>query len=88
MALATVERADALSPLRCRGCNRQMGWGTGPPGVRIYCSTECAYAGPLGENEERNHLIRHLVATGWTTAKVADRFGISRQRVNQMLYGK
>jgi len=79
---------EGLVPVRCRGCGRQFGLGTGPPGVRVYCSLECAYAGPLGENERRNHLIRSLVACGWTTAKVADRFGISRQRVNQMLYGK
>jgi len=86
--MTAVAVAESLSPLRCRGCNRQIGLGTGPPGVRIYCSIECAYDGPLGENEERNHMIRRLVASGWTTAKAADRFGISRQRVNQMLYGK
>lgn len=85
---AKIEPEEELVPLRCRSCARQMGLVTGPPGVRVYCSVRCAYNGPLGENVERNHLIRHLVAAGWTTAKTADCFGISRQRVNQMLYGK
>lgn len=65
-----------------------MGLGTGPPGVRVYCSMRCVYNGPMPDNCERNHLIRHAVAAGWTTAKAAAWFGISRQRVNQMLYGK
>lgn len=83
-----LEAEEYLSSIRCRGCGQRMGWGTGAPGVRVYCTPRCAYNGPIPENCERNHLIRHVVAAGWTTAKTAERFGISRQRVNQMLYGK
>lgn len=77
-----------LEPIRCRGCHQAFAWGTGAPGVRVYCSGRCAYNGPMGENEERNHLLRHVVAAGWTAAKTANWFGLSRQRVNQMLNRK
>ncbi|HET7110263.1 MAG TPA: hypothetical protein VFI41_05290 [Gemmatimonadales bacterium] len=79
---------QTLIPIHCRGCGQQIGWGTGAPGVRMFCSPRCAAMGPIPDNCERNHLIRHTVAAGWTTAKTAEHFGISRQRVNQMLYGK
>lgn len=84
--LINDDQGQTLFPFHCRGCGQVMGWGTGPLGVRVYCSASCAGDGPLGENEERNDLIRNVVAAGWTTAKTGEVFGISRQRVNQMLY--
>lgn len=86
--LLADDRGQTITPFHCRGCGQFMGWSTGPLGVRVVCSPECGYDGPLGENEERNDLIRNAVAAGWTTAKTAEFFGISRQRVNQMLYGR
>jgi hypothetical protein len=80
-----------LFPVRCRGCGQSMGWGTSPlPGISLYCSTACGYDGPLGVNERRNERrndhIRNAQRLGWTATKAATHFGISRQRVNQMLY--
>jgi hypothetical protein len=82
---------QALFPVRCRGCGQGMGWGTAlQPGISLFCSPVCGYDGPLGyverRNERRNDHIRNAVASGWTATKAAMHFGISRQRVNQMLY--
>lgn len=76
---------EALVPIRCRGNGEQMGWGTGKPLVRVYCSPECAFDGPLDEHEERNDCIREAVAAGWTTGRAAVNWNLTRQRVNQVL---
>lgn len=78
-------RPETLVGVRCRGCGRLMGWGTGQPLVRLFCSPECAFDGPLGDNEERNDCIREAVVAGWTTTKAAASWGLTRQRVNQVL---
>ena len=76
---------QGLVAVRCRGCGGVMGWGTGQPLVRVFCSPACAFEGPLGDNEERNDCIREAVAAGWTTTKAATTWGLTRQRVNQVL---
>lgn len=78
---------DRLVAFRCRGCRRKMGYTlTGSPEKRVYCRPVCALTGPSTDNEERNALIVELhSARRWSAQKLAGRFDISRQRVQQVL---
>lgn len=80
--------SPTLIPFRCRGCGQAMGWGTGLPLVRVYCSAVCGYDGPLSDNEQRDDMIRNAVAVGMSTKRASEVFLLTRQRVNQVLYGK
>jgi hypothetical protein len=92
IAIFEDREGQVLFPVRCRGCGQAMGWGSyKDPGISLYCSSACAWEGPLGiterRNERRNDHIRNAHRCyGWTPTKVAMHFGISRQRVNQLLY--
>lgn len=70
--------------IRCRGCSRYLG--TGPSDFRIYCDDWCAEDYPAVEAEARDALIE-AIHQEWSTAKavLARQFGISRQRVDQIL---
>lgn len=77
---------DLYMVVRCRGCQRQIAVGHGPPMHKLFCSTPCAEDYPAGANEERDDLIETLVRLkGWNPTKVAAHFEITRQRAQQIL---
>jgi hypothetical protein len=83
-----VSDLDHLVAFRCRSCRRKMGYTlTGSsPERRVYCCPVCALVGPSTDNEERDALIVELHGSRrWSAQKLAGRFAISRQRVQQVL---
>ena len=76
-----------MRELRCRGCGRLIGYTTRPQPVPAQCTDPfCVIDPPVGPNEERDSLITHLVdVEGLTPEAVGEVFGLTRQRVSQVL---
>lgn len=81
-------RAVAEGPLErvaCHGCGRTCGYATGQR-YRVFHAPWCAkYPAVDPVNEARNHRIEFLIRRGKSTKAVADGFGLTRQRVQQIL---
>lgn len=73
-----------MTPVRCRGCRRRIGVADAVHNG-VYCSEMCADGIPAGVNEDRDDLIELLVRTGTDRATVVKEFGLTRQRLSQML---
>lgn len=71
-------------PLHCAGCGRQVG--VAKRDATIFCDYLCVEQPKIGQNETRDALIRDLarVERKPLTA-IAASFGITKQRVNQIL---
>ena len=69
--------------LHCSGCHRAFGYGV--PRSEVFCSEECAISPSTGKNEERDDLIVELANKNHTLSDIGRRFGISRQRVFQIV---
>lgn len=77
---------DILREVRCRGCKRIMGFAPGTDWGRIYCSQLCVIDYPAVAAEDRDSLIATLNATkGRKSAQLAAQFGMTRQRIDQIL---
>ncbi len=75
-----------MKRLRCEGCGRPLAltpYSYNRP--KYYCSELCTVMPPVRENEERDGLILGLWAAGYSSTKLAKLFGISGQRVRQIL---
>jgi hypothetical protein len=76
-----------LVEVRCRGCKRRMGFA--PIDYRIYCDLQCAHDHPASSSEDRDGLIRLLAGLRRLSIReIAERFGITRQRVDQIVSKK
>ncbi len=79
------DKANLLT-VRCRGCKRKVGVGSGHPQHTFYCSEVCAQDHQVFENTERDDVLEALVrAKGWTANRIALELEISRQRAHQIL---
>ena len=84
MSDAAVEE-DETSQVECAGCKRIIGVTTSvSPIPRIYCTEECLADFPVSANESRDELILYLLHKGKPKGKIAEAFGLSRQRVIQI----
>lgn len=73
-----------MTPIRCRGCRRQIGVASDVHNG-VYCSEVCANDIPAGVNEDRDAIIELLVRTGTERVVVAKEFGLTKQRLSQVL---
>ncbi|HEY8477891.1 MAG TPA: diguanylate cyclase, partial [Chloroflexota bacterium] len=72
-------------PCTCRTCGRVfMVAGLAQQRVRRYCSLECAASARRQPKRDRNETIRALRASGLTLREIAERYGISEERVRQI----
>ena len=77
---------DDMVEVRCRGCRRKVGVGSGHPQHTFYCSEACAHDHPVLDNTERDDVLEMLVhLKGWTASRIAMELDISRQRAHQIL---
>jgi len=75
---------EEFETLRCRACYRALG--ISPTERRAYCDYFCAEDVPAGINEDRDALLEAMYQkTLWTRPVLAEKFGVSRQRVDQIL---
>jgi hypothetical protein len=70
--------------VRCRGCRRQVGVATDIHNG-VYCDQQCTMLPPASPNDARDDVIVLLVADGTDRQTVADTFGLTKQRVSQVL---
>lgn len=81
MSVAVLE--DMLD-VRCRGCRRLLG--VAPKDFRVYCDEMCANDFPVATSEDRDALLEAIFQrTGRAKTYLAQDFGFSRQRVDQIL---
>lgn len=74
-----------MTPVHCRGCRRQIGVHPHGEPSGVYCTEMCADDIPAGLNEDRDALIEILVRTGTDRATVTKTFGLTKQRLSQVL---
>lgn len=75
---------ETLVEVRCRGCGRLLG--VAPADFRIYCDEQCADDFAAVTEEARDALIETIYQTrSPAKAAIAKAFGLSRQRVDQIL---
>lgn len=75
---------EELVEVRCRGCGRYLG--KGRQDWRMFCDDWCAEDFPAVAAEGRDALIEAMHQTRSTPKAVLGRlFGLSRQRVDQIL---
>lgn len=73
--------------VRCRGCGRMLG--VAPADFRVYCDRLCAEDFPAVAAEARDALIEGIFhMRSPAKAVIAKSFGISRQRVDQILLAR
>lgn len=78
---ATTEQ---MEDIRCRCCWRFLG--VGPTGFRIYCDHACAEDYPAAVGEGKEALMEAIyLAHRPTKQALGAVFGVSRQRVEQVL---
>lgn len=76
--------SEDLIPVRCRGCHRQIG--VGPSNPRVFCDAWCAADYPTVREEARDAIIEAIyLDKGILKPLLAQRFGMSRQRVDQII---
>lgn len=75
---------EQMTEIRCRGCRRLLG--IGPADFRIYCDSMCAEDYPATAQEGRDSLIEAIFQEkGVSKTALSGLFGISRQRVDQVI---
>jgi hypothetical protein len=75
---------EAMIEVRCRGCKRLLG--VAPADFRIYCDEMCAHDYPVATAEARDALIEAIFQkTSKSKTAIAADFGVSRQRIDQIL---
>lgn len=75
---------EVMVQIRCRGCKRLLG--IGPADFRSYCDELCAMDFPVATAEARDGLIEVIFQqTGRSKTSIAEEFGVSRQRIDQIL---
>jgi hypothetical protein len=77
--------AEALQPVHCRGCGQEVG--IAPSDFRVYCDDLCAADFPISAHEDRDSLLETLYGERPTPTKteLAKAFGVTRQRITQIL---
>jgi hypothetical protein len=58
------------------------------PVPRIFCTESCLADYPVSDNESRDDLILYLLHKGEFKGKIAEAFGLSRQRIIQMQHAR
>lgn len=75
---------EEMVEIRCRGCRRLVA--VGPADFRVYCDEMCATDYPATAAEARDALIEAIYQkTSKPKTAIAQEFGVSRQRVDQIL---
>ena len=78
----------SLETVRCRGCGRSVGLANSAK-YTVYCDSLCAEDYPLTNDEERDDLILALTLDlGRSRAELSALFGITRQRVDQIVHAR
>lgn len=76
--------AERMEEIRCRGCYRLLG--VGPADFRIYCDRQCADDFPAVVGEGKEALMEAIYQEHHPTKQqLGDIFGVSRQRIEQVL---
>lgn len=76
----------ATRELRCNSCGRLIGHVRPTRAVVAYClDPVCPYLPPLGSNDTRDSAMFAMTCAGWAKQHVADAFGVSRQRIVQVV---
>ena len=76
--------ATATEPVRCRGCKRRLGLGTGSHNG-IYCSASCRDDIPATEFESRDSVVTLLAALGVPRVTLGAGLKLSKQRISQII---
>jgi len=80
-----TDRASFLYDVRCTTCNRRIAV-SGAQKWGLYCDEFCAQDLPASDQEMRDSVIEAAARdTDVPMTKVAARFGLTRQRVYQVL---
>ena len=82
--MVTQEEATVYDAVRCRGCKKQLGISTGVHNG-VYCSMECKNDIPATEHEGRDSVISLLSAMGTDRSTLVSEFGLTKQRISQIL---
>jgi hypothetical protein len=75
-----------LVDVRCRGCRRILG--VAKRDTQVYCDDDCAQDYPATSTEARDALIEAVYLSkrgAYTHEMVGEMFGMTRQRVQQIL---
>lgn len=82
--MSVINLDVALEEVRCRCCRRLLG--LAPANKRIYCDEQCATDFPAVQSEDRDALIEAVFqCRSNVKALMAKEFGVSRQRIDQIL---
>lgn len=85
--MSVIALQENMEEVRCRGCRRLLG--VAPADFRIYCDEMCAGDFPVATAESRDALIEAIFQkTGRSKTSLAEEFGVSRQRIDQILGGR
>lgn len=83
--MSDVSEGAEVSQVECAGCRKIIGFTTSvSPVPRIYCSERCLDDYPVSANEARDDLILQLLHLQEPKGKIAEAFGLSRQRIIQL----
>lgn len=83
--MTAVVTEEVISAVSCAGCRRVVGVTASiSPVPRIFCSEVCHKDYPVSDNESRDGLIAYLLHKKMPKGKIAEAFGLSRQRIIQM----
>jgi hypothetical protein len=78
--------ALTLHDLRCRGCGQRIGVTTANRSLSVYClEPSCPHLPAANENDTRDAIIVTLSAVKKTPQELAKLFGLTRQRVLQIV---
>ena len=74
-----------LVPVHCRGCGAKIA--EAPQDFRAFCTTLCAQDFPISQHEDRDSLIEAVFGADPQPTKtdIAQAFGVTRQRVTQII---
>lgn len=85
LGVRPVVLVDTLVPVHCRGCGRKVA--EAPQDFRAFCNRICAEDFPISQHEARDSLIETVYGaeTPPTKTDIAAAFGVTRQRVTQII---
>lgn len=77
--------SEGVKRIHCEVCGRDLGITSWTPRGPFYCDLFCAGQPVETPYEERDSLLEYLAADGYSYSLLADLFGVSSQRVGQIL---
>lgn len=73
-----------MQSVRCRGCRRRVGVANDTHNG-VYCDKRCAEDIAVSVNEDRDDLLELLARNGVDRGTLVSEFGITKQRLSQVL---